>query len=27
VTTRGLGHRAILRDPAVVERVTAFLAA
>lgn len=27
VTTRGLGHRAILRDPGVVERVTTFLAA
>jgi pimeloyl-ACP methyl ester carboxylesterase len=27
VTTHGLGHRAILRDPAVVERVTAFLSA
>ena len=27
VTTRGLGHRRILRDPAVVARVTAFLAA
>lgn len=26
VTTRGLGHRRILRDPAVVARVTAFLA-
>jgi TAP-like protein len=25
VTTRGLGHRRILRDPAVVARVTAFL--
>jgi hypothetical protein len=25
VTTRGLGHRRILRDPAVVTRVTAFL--
>ena len=27
VTTRGLGHRRILRDPAVVARVTAFLTA
>ena len=27
VTTQGLGHRRILRDPAVVARVTAFLAA
>jgi hypothetical protein len=26
VTTRGLGHRRILRDPAVVARVTEFLA-
>jgi hypothetical protein len=26
VTTHGLGHRRILRDPAVVDRVTAFLA-
>jgi hypothetical protein len=27
VTTRGLGHRRILRDPMVVARVTAFLTA
>jgi hypothetical protein len=27
VTTEGLGHRRILRDPAVVARVTDFLAA
>lgn len=27
VTTEGLGHRAILRDPAVIERVVAFLKA